>query len=88
MPARLPVIRMLIKDLSTSDSFRCSLIRIYGSDTDRQELDKLLTSVRKDRLLDELFGKVCAMVQNQWKTWIETNYKSLVVPETPFKPVG
>lgn len=80
--------RALIADLSHSDSLRVSLIRIYGNDADRAQLQNLITRIQKDRPLDDLYGKVCMDLQNQWKSWVAENYKSLVVPEPPFTPVG
>ncbi len=80
--------RALIKDMETSDSFRASLIRTYGTDAERKELDRLLLRVKDNRQLDELFGKICMDIQNKWKSWVADNYKSLVVPEPPFRPVG
>ena len=80
--------RALIKDLASANSFKHSFIRVFGQNTERRDLDRILEKTRKRRLLDELYKGVCSRFDQAWRNWAEEHYDETEEVEPPFERVG
>ena len=73
-------------------SFRTAIVKVFGDDAERANLEKALKS-KNDRLLDTTYQKVIGEFEQGWKKWVLQNYRevyedpSKTLWHPPFQPV-